>query len=325
MSKKYQTQSFLFKQILFIYLLFFLIGCQSQPTELAASDIPDPIVTQSTPVAPGAEVGIKMELPPQSGEISYSWRTDDGEFIGGGGNSSAVIWKAPNKPGTSIIYVEVSIDGVTTEKSVFIAVEATPTSTSTPTSTPTPAPTGTPTNTPTSTPPPTETFTPTPSLTPTVPPTPCPYESVHVPLPQQSTDVTVTISSPHDCSTVPTTTVPLLISGSYDGDLTGKELWVFVVPEFALDFFVQSAEACDGAPADASGNQWNTLVVLGGPPQSYDIVVVVAEEGGTASQAFRARLLEGCQGSLGGYTQQEMSQFDVFEAASITIFKEDEE
>ena len=329
MSSHYKKDSILKYLFVFMFLsCLFLAGCKSSFT--SPTTIPDPTVSIATPVAPGEEVPIKMELPPQSGEVSYLWSSEDGTFKGSKIDSSAIIWIAPEIPDTYIVYVQVIIDDTVAEKSVFITVEASLPPTFTPTNTPSPSPTSTSTNTPTSTltPTPTDTITPTPSNTPTntPTPTPCPYESVHVPLPNQSTAATVEISSPLNCTQVSSTEGrPVRVSGSYAGDLTGKEIWVFVVPELALDYFVQSAEACAGSPADASGNRWNTLVFLGGPPQSYDIVVVVVEEGGAASQAFKARLENGCaSGSLGGYTQQEMSQFDILEAASITIFKEDE-
>jgi hypothetical protein len=176
MSSLQRTATRTLPIILLILLGLLFPACNGTPPEIGKPEVVEP----PTPVAPGAEVSVRIDVI-SSEPVSYRWRTSEG---GGkiirNGTSSAAVWQAPQATGTYNVYVEVETGNVITEKSVVIAVAVTPTPTHTPSPTPTetltstPTETFTPTPTNTFTPTPTDTSTPTATYTPTPSPTPSP-------------------------------------------------------------------------------------------------------------------------------------------------------
>ncbi|MEW5956179.1 MAG: tetratricopeptide repeat protein [Chloroflexota bacterium] len=128
-----------------IFLFLFLAGCDlscgGPPPVIKAPEVVNP----SPPVPPGAEVSVSIEISSPD-PVLYQWRTEEGggEIVQGGATSAAT-WRAPQQEGTYHVYVNITIAGVVTEKSVAIKVETAPTPTPTlrspPTDTPTPTPT----------------------------------------------------------------------------------------------------------------------------------------------------------------------------------------
>lgn len=87
------------------------------------------------------------------------------------------------------------------------------------------------------------------------------------------------------------------LSGTYTGDLTGKELWILVYVPHQL-YFPQATDICANQSTPLANGQWTESIRLGGPgspPETYHIVAVVAEIGGQASQAFHHYLTTGCE------------------------------
>lgn len=129
-------------------------------------------------------------------------------------------------------------------------------------------------------------------------------------------DVAVTITSLRNCDTgLPPT---IVVGGSYVGDLNNKEIWVLVYPS-DLEYYPQTLDACKQLPSDTTEGKWNTTANLGGPPQQYDIVVVVTEVDSEASQEFKLWLQKGCNtNDFPGYLRDELPS-GITEVASITI------
>lgn len=129
-------------------------------------------------------------------------------------------------------------------------------------------------------------------------------------------DVEVQFTSPGNCAEG----LPRLIraSGKYEGDLTGREIWVLVYPTDSK-YYPQTLDACKQAPAESGANIWNTLVYFGGPPQQYDLVAVVTETGSRASQEIKAWLKRGCTSRhYPGYSRDELPA-GITEVAAITV------
>jgi hypothetical protein len=266
-------------------------GCQGRtPTPIAEVKPPvisDPKVGAPTPLKPGQEAGIFIEVSCPTGiTLTYTWYADGGEIVRGQ-ESPAITYRAPDTSGTYNVRVVVNWDGHSVEKTTFITVEEGPTPTSTPRP-PTEAPSLTPTDTP--------------SPTPETPTALC--QSSRPPLDGPPVNVEVQITDPTHCDKGLDTTITA--SGTYSGDLTGKEIWVLVYPT-DLKYYPQSPDACGGIPVNASGGMWNTRVNFGGPPQQYDIVAIVTDTGGEASQEFKRWLQTGCTTeNFPGYSAHEL-------------------
>ena len=117
-------------------------------TPTAAVQLPvvsEPKVGVPTPLKPGQELGISVDVSSAPGvNLTYAWNTDGGQIVKGQG-SPVIIYRAPDIPGTYNVRVVVNWDGQSVEKAASIQVEA-----------PSPSPTATPT-------------TPSPGITPVVP------------------------------------------------------------------------------------------------------------------------------------------------------------
>lgn len=118
-------------------------------------------------------------------------------------------------------------------------------------------------------------------------------------------EVTVNITSPKHCAQgLPGS---IKVEGTYSGDLTGKEIWVLVMPEKDHKLYPQTPDACQKLPANASGGFWETRAHFGGPPQQYDVIAVVTKAQGEASQEFKVWLERGCSSKhYPGYLKNEL-------------------
>lgn len=161
---------------------------------------------------------------------------------------------------------------------------------------------------------------PTATLTPGPNPPPCSLQSQRPPIPGATiAGLTATIDDPQHCSTDAPESFEA--SGTYAGDLGGREIWVLVYPS-DHKYYPQTPQACDQLPAQIlEGNRWTTAVTLGGPPQQYDIVVTVAESSSEASQVFKRWLQTTCNtNTYPGFSPSRLPK-GLTELAAITIKK----
>jgi hypothetical protein len=105
------------------------------------------------------------------------------------------------------------------------------------------------------------------------------------------------IASTHNCTDdLPIDTL-FPLSGTYTGDLTGKELWILAYTP-NLRYFPQAADICANQSTPLAAGQWRETIRLGGPgspSEIYHVVAVVADSGSPASQAFHNYLETGCE------------------------------
>jgi len=321
-----------------ITLLTLILGACSQnsPSHVSETGPAVTIIAAKEPiqvVADGQKIALWAESSPP--DALFFWRIEKGVGILEDETSEAIYYVAPQDLENSeqvVVLVEITdAEGNTaTDRKIIQLIPATsesPPVPPKPTDTPTPTSTLRPTDTPEPTITPSPTHTPIPPPTPTATPEPCSLAPVHLPLTDSSISISAEFIEPVHCTT--DMKPGFLASGTYTGDLSNKELWVFVIPELDLRYYVQSPDACVGLPAnksgDASGAKWNTLVSLGGPPQKYDIAVFVTEVDSESSLMLKTLLTDSCIiKSLPGYTQPEMEQFDLVEIGSITVSKTEE-
>lgn len=276
-----------FRFVLVFFTFWMLLGgCQAETsgTDVANIEatviIPEPQAVVPTPVTPGAEVPVKIDIL-TGNSVSYLWFVEEG---GGSGaiirdqTSSAAIWKAPDTAGTYNIFVTVTIDGVKYDRSIAIAVKDSATNTPsspniTPTieNTPTPETAVSPTSTPTTEP------SPTPEPTPTITPEP---------------DALVTITNLLDNDTVAQSTT---IMGTYSAELENP-FWVFVAPHAVAKIWPQSPDACEGESVYTQQGLWEVRAGIGGPDSTgefFDILIVIADE--AASTEISQTLEQWCR------------------------------
>jgi len=97
-------------------------------------------------------------------------------------------------------------------------------------------------------------------------------------------DLQVKITSHENCDDIPSGKhIP--VEGTYDGNLTGREIWVLI---YASDhkYYPQSSNACQKLPAEASGGHWTTAL-FDLTAEQIDIVVAVTDDDSEASQDFK--------------------------------------
>lgn len=151
--------------VLTTIFVWVVTGCNGENT-IQSPGFDGPNVDSPTPLNSGEEIGISLTVSRAAGvTLSYVWKVDlgGGEILRGQG-SPAITYRAPDVPGTYKIGVEVSWDGRSEERAIFIEVgtedveveverETIPTLTSTSPSTDTltPTPTATPTSMPSGT------------------------------------------------------------------------------------------------------------------------------------------------------------------------------
>jgi hypothetical protein len=151
--------------VLTAILVWMITGCSPSTATVQSVEISGPKVDAPTPLNPGEETGISLNISAVAGvNLTYEWKVDlgGGEIMAGQG-TPAITYCAPDKPGTYKISVIVTWDGTIKELAEFVQVGESP---------PPPAPSSTPradlTDTPTSI----LTSSPTPSPTATQPPPP---------------------------------------------------------------------------------------------------------------------------------------------------------
>lgn len=97
-------------------------------------------------------------------------------------------------------------------------------------------------------------------------------------------DLQVRITSHENCDVIPSGKhIP--VEGTYDGNLTGREIWVLI---YASDhkYYPQSSHVCQKLPAEASGGHWTTTL-FDLTAEQIDIVVTVTDDDSEASQDFK--------------------------------------
>jgi len=289
-------RSLLGQLVLVVIFAWVFVGCNGseptptatvQPTEaptpvaaVQPPEISEPKISTSTSLKPRKEIGIAVDVSAVTGiTLNYDWQVDDGQIVKGQ-ESPAITYRTPEKPGIYQISVRVSWDGQSVTKTAFITVEAEPT--------PTPdlePPTDTPA-----------------SPTDISPPPTC--QSARPPLGGPPTNVEIEITSPRHCDRGLATST--IVSGTYSGDLAGKEIWIMIYPT-NIEYYPQSLDPCKELPSNASGGRWTTKVNFGGPPQQYDVVAFVTDANGEASQEFKKWLQNGCKtGDFPGYLSSEL-------------------
>lgn len=319
--------------VLIAALVWGITGCKEEtatPTAVAqALVIGEPKVSAPTPLKPGEEAGIAVDVFSDVGiNLTYTWEADGGAIVRGQG-SPAITYRAPDEAGTFNISVVVKWDSQSVNKATFIKVEIpTPTPTFTPTDTPSPTPTETPTPTPTASPSPTPTETPTPTPTATLPPSPAATptrecESSRSPL-KGAIDFTgeVAIKGLKDCAIGLSADGHITVTGTYEGILDNVDIWLLLYAPHAL-YYPQSPDACSGVKMSRAGGKWQVPIFFGtkdGEPDWFDIVVVLTDQ--VSSQSLIDWGLDGCEKDwLGypGFSAHELEKMNITEKAYITV------
>ncbi|MCB0167444.1 MAG: hypothetical protein KDI79_24655 [Anaerolineae bacterium] len=131
-------------------------------------------------------------------------------------------------------------------------------------------------------------------------------------------DVTVQITSPQHCDDGLSPSIT--VSGTYDGNLTGREIWVLIFPTDSK-YYPQTPDPCQQLPATIMEDTWTTTVNFGGPPQQYDVVAVVTDTDSEASLEFKRWLQSGCETHhYPGYLRAELPA-GISELDAITVSK----
>jgi len=117
---------------------------------------------------------------------------------------------------------------------------------------------------------------------------------------------------------------PILVAGTYEGISGGVDIWVLVYPPNMV-YYIQSPSACDGAKTAQAGGNWQVPVYLGGrggPPECFDIVVVLADQ--EASQFFSDKVEQMCQSrQFYGIPAAQLEQMNITEKSYITVQTQD--
>jgi len=124
----------------------------------------------------------------------------------------------------------------------------------------------------------------------------CELRSVPVLIPASPPSFTATIKAPDACSTGLPPGETAVAFGSYEGDLSGNELWVLLAAPNG-ELYPQTPDACEARPAEASNGEWRSKLQLsekGHPPEVFDIVVTIAPADSEASRDFKKWLRAGC-------------------------------
>jgi len=231
-------------------------GCQEEtPVPAAAVQTPaisEPKVSAPTPLKPGQEAGIFIEVSCPTGiTLTYTWYADGGEIVRGQ-ESPAITYRAPDTSGTYNVRVVVNWDGHSVEKTTFITVEEEPTPTDTPlASTAKPVP-------------PTDTPVPSADVTPTLQPAPpSPLEALAITDPSRESEVGT-----------PITVKGRWIEAAERRDLhlevlvrslqPNEPYWVQSGPDIADDDTWQSRPVHVGRPGKDVGTRFEICVVATG-------------------------------------------------------------
>jgi hypothetical protein len=326
--------------VLTIILVWVVTGCSGKtPTPVAAVQPPvisEPKVGAPTPLNPGEEAGISVDVSKATGvTLTYTWIVDGGEIVRGQ-ESPAITYCAPEEPGTYNVRVVVGWDDQSVERAISIKVEEEPTPTPTsppPTETPTPAAIDTPVpaDTPASTDTPTPTAPPPPPLTPepTTPSAPPPTPKCEESFRPRLTGVAdfagdVEIKTPTNCTTGLSTETIIPVAGTYEGIPADVEIWVFTYPP-NLVYYVQSPNACEGAKMSWGDGKWQVPIYLGekgGGPEWFDIVVVLTDQ--EAGQFLSDWVRQCCQQrSYQGIPAAQLEQMNITEKNYITVQTQD--
>jgi len=110
-------------------------------------------------------------------------------------------------------------------------------------------------------------------------------------------DLEAMIEEPVHCSNDLPAAQLVWVGGTYSGNLEGRELWCFLYGSDGT-YWPQTTAPCDeeAPPTQASGGRWTTSIWAGRPdvPEQIDLVLLVTDAVGPASQEVREYLLRGC-------------------------------
>lgn len=245
--------------ILTTILVWVVAGCQGKtPTPIAEVKPPvisDPKVCAPTPLKPGEEAGISVDIVSCPAEITltYEWIVEEG---GGkiikGQESPAITYRAPDQPGIYNVRVVVNWDDQKVEKDTFITIEEEPT------------PTDTPLASIATLVPPTDTPVPSADITPTLQPTPPPpSEALAITDPSRDAEVGTPV-------TVKGKWIEVAERGDWNLEVLVRSLqpnepyWVQPDPDIADDGTWQSRPVHVGRPGKDVGIRFEICVVATG-------------------------------------------------------------
>lgn len=130
----------------------------------------------------------------------------------------------------------------------------------------------------------------------------------------------IAITYPTECTVPQLAGEPIVVEGTYDSIDDGLDIWVLVHVHNNDRFYPQSDDACAGQVIAQNGDTWDVTAYLGALGDSaewFDIVVVLADAGGTA--AFQHKLQEGCSGSFTGMSRAEVEALPITEMDYVPI------
>jgi hypothetical protein len=149
----------------------------------------------------------------------------------------------------------------------------------------------------------------------------CPYQSTRPRL-QGTADFTgeIKILTPKDCLRGVPAETPIVTTGTYTGTPANVTLWVLAYAP-SLRYYPQSPNACQGEPPYQEDGEWYVPAYLGeqgGPPEWFDIVVILADQ--QASQFLSNTVKEGClSGQYLGVPAAQLNQMAITEKGYITV------
>jgi hypothetical protein len=125
----------------------------------------------------------------------------------------------------------------------------------------------------------------------------------------------VAITSPKSCQRNLPAGKHVRVEGTYESNLTGREIWVLV---YASDhkYYPLPSNACQMLPADAAAGHWATTL-FDKTAEQLDIVVTVVPHGSYASDYFKDWSKDSCDtGKFPGISELPNG---VTEMAAITV------
>ena len=149
----------------------------------------------------------------------------------------------------------------------------------------------------------------------------CPYQSNRPPLQgTASFPGEVKFRTPRNCTTDLEAESRVDATGTYTRTPTDTIVWVLAYSPEDL-YYPQSPNACVGKPPEQIGGWWQVPLYLGktgGPPEWFDIVVILTDEG--TSQWLGEWLVEGCQnGEYEGISASLLNLMAITEKGHIVV------
>jgi hypothetical protein len=146
----------------------------------------------------------------------------------------------------------------------------------------------------------------------------CPLNSSRPPICGPAVDdLEVEITSLKDCSVNLPAGEHIPAEGTYSGNLAGRDIWVLLYASSNEKYYPQSAHACEGLPVEASGGRWTTTL-FDLTEEQLDVIVVVTDTDGKASQFFGDWLKAACIGEALGIPASDLPD-GLVEMDAITV------